>query len=73
MLTPEPGGDDEDSVRSVTNSEQSEEEKAKWSKKDCVHSQSHIVLQHAIVPMFLPPPMQGGGHKYLLVVCSTLK
>ena len=49
---PEPGGDDEDSVRSVTDSEQSEEEKAKWSKKDCVHSQSHIVLQHDIVPMF---------------------
>ena len=30
---PEPGGDDEDSVRSVTDSEQSEDEKAKWNKK----------------------------------------
>ena len=50
---PGPGGDDEDSVRSVTNSEQSEEEKAKWNKKDCVHPQLIYVISKLRSTSFL--------------------
>ena len=42
---PDPGGDDKDSVVSVTDSEGSEEEKTKWNKKDCVHSLFYNMYQ----------------------------
>ena len=58
---PEPGGDDEDSVRSVTDSEQlqSEEEKTKWNKKDCVHPQLIYVISKLRSTSFLTTQLGG--------------